>query len=390
MNPLVFRLADSSDVRSLMWLYQKAARNVNEEPLCNDARKLTEALQSSQFLLFVGERDGQIQVSLSFLVDLEHRFAKLNRLYIDPEAGGNNSAGDNSNSNEAFDGSFSFAKNYLSSNSIVDIIYTTTRTLTLEQQAKTLDHGFVILGIFPSGPGIDTLKLNGMTAYYPEGVLNSRQGGFTLHPAIVPYFKIAQRQLKLPDLREAEVKETAADSYEPLPSLEWIEAPLFVKRRFQDLKERRFLTNHFYPFQEPNVLITDPTQSAEIFLKVSPGDHFATIIGERINLRLDPVKLYESILSILTRRSYSYIEIVNDAADVQGIDCMINAGFLPCAYIPAFKKHGRTRRDYVVLVHSLGRFPRRPTSINPTYVEFLAHYSELETGRSILVKPETP
>lgn len=360
-----FRSATDNDVRALVWLYQRCARNILEEPVLADAKKLTDALRSPQYLFFVGEEGGKLRISLSFLVDGEHRFAKLHRLYIDSEA----------DEKEAFDAAIRFAKERLNSNSEVDVVYSTTRSLTLEQQEKTLSHGFAVLGIFPSGPGIDTHRLNGMTAFYSDGVLERRQTGFTLHPAVAPYFEIVKKQLNLPDLPKAAAKFTVEDSPEPLPPLEWIEAPLFVKRKFQDLKERRFLTNHFYPFQEPNVLITDPTQNAEIFLKVAPGDHFATVIGERINLRLNPVRLYEAVLSILVRRNFSYIEIVSDAADTQGIDCMMSAGFSPCAYIPAFKRHGRTRRDYVVLVHSLGRFPRAPATINPIYLDFLRHYT---------------
>jgi hypothetical protein len=100
--------------------------------------------------------------------------------------------------------------------------------------------------------------------------------------------------------------------------------------------------------------------------------------GEHLALPVNPVKLYEKTLHILLEQGISYIEIINDAADTFGIECIMQAGFTPCAYLPAFKLQGSTRRDYVIFGKSFEYLCRPDLNAHPAYIDFYREYFRIE------------
>lgn len=367
-----YRRAELKDVEPLMRLHQKAAENVLDDPLLVDYRKLKEAIQSQATVWIVADRDGEVPAALSILLDRENRLAKINRFIVDPNW---------PQHEEVLKRALPLLIRYLGEKGI-EVIYNTTRTLSLEQQELTLGMGFKILGIFPNAQGADPLKINGLTAYFADGVLeNRRHHDFKLHPLVQPIYRLAQTQCTLPDLPPADVSGVPSDSFHALPKLEIIHASAFVAHRYGRLKERRSLNSAFYPFQQPNALITDPAQKIEMFVRVFPEMKFAAIIGERLDLPVNPAELYNEVSVMLNREGISFIEVINDAADPTGIEFITRACFIPCVYFPAFKDQGRERRDYVVFARSfervLGAVPGL-REVNRLYFEYLSEYYHLD------------
>ena len=132
-----------------------------------------------------------------------------------------------------------------------------------------------------------------------------------------PFYEIVRRECGLPALAEA-VVENPGGSFDSLPELEIIKAPKFVTHRFERLKERKSLSVHFYPFHEPNALVTDPAQRIEIFIRMIPQIQFAAVIGERLDLSVNPAELYLQLALMLREHNVTYVEIINDAADPWG------------------------------------------------------------------------
>jgi len=170
-----------------------------------------------------------------------------------------------------------------------------------------------------------------------------------------------------------------------LPQLEIIPAPSFVAHRFAKLKERQALSVHFYPFHEPNVLITDPAQRIEIFIKMVPEERFAAILGERLDVYVNPVELYRKIAVLLNQHGITYLEVINDAGDLAGTQAILDAGFLPCAYFPSFKRLGDSRWDYVVFSCSFEKplpvAEADAVHIHPLYLDYLKEYRRQEQER---------
>lgn len=281
------------------------------------------------------------------------------------------------------DAAMRFVMEEVSRRGELDVLYSTTRNLTLDQQASTVECGFKVLGVFPNAASADVNRINGLTVWFAPDVLErKRHCGFPLHPVASPFFELARRQCDLPPLPAAPRPELLGAAA-PLPELELIEAPRFVAERFRRLRERKSLSVNFYPFQEPNALIVSPDQSVEIFAMLLPEKRYANLLSERLTAAVDPVELYRRAVAMLYDRPIHYIEIINDAADTLGIECIVRAGFAPCGYFPCLKHAGNMRRDYVVFAKAFEFFEYTPPPNESGYTAFLLEFCK---ARSTLPK----
>jgi len=372
LDGIDYRRAEVKDVLALMRLHQMASSNVFTDPLLLDYRALVKNVESGDSAWIVADAKGSLLAAISIELDTDNRLAKISRLLLDPAW---------VDSGAVLHQALPLLVHYLKEKGI-EVLYTTTRTLSLAQQQLTLKLGFRLIGIFPNAQGADPLKLNGLSAYYFDSVLQEkRQADHRLHPRIVLLYDLVRKNCDLPPLPVAEVSELPRTENVPLPSLETIFAPDFVAHRFRTLKERRSLSVDFYPFQQPNALISDSEQRMEIFVKLVPERRFAAILGERLDLQVNPTDLYHEVSLMLNARGISFIEVINDAADYAGLESMVQAGFVPCVYFPAFKRQGESRRDFVVLARSFERIlgsQRHPSIVDPQYLAFLQQYYRVD------------
>lgn len=372
---LEFRRALPRDAFGLMRLYQLANPHSSAAPdevmLYQD--RLVAEIAGEQNIWLIGERGDEIAVYLGIQFDRANRLAKITRVAFHPEI---------STSEELFELAMPRLLKYLGDKG-VDVVYTTTRTITLAQQAITLRLGFKMLGVFPNAFGGDPLKINGLSAYFFDDVLKSRKtANFSLHPSVAPFFERVRETCGLAPLPVAEPRSFENFNGHELPELEIVYAPKFVAHRFEKLRGRQALSVHFYPFHEPNVLITDPAQRIEIFVKMLPDERFAAILGERLDVYVNPVELYQRIALLLNQQGITYLEVINDAGDLMGTQAILEAGFLPCAYFPCFKKLGEARWDYAVFSCSFEKpLPlsvSQAAPIHPAYLDFLKEYRRQE------------
>jgi len=371
MNDLSLRRAMPEEAEFLSGLYRKLPFNF-KDPLFVDKDKLRRALEEERTLCFTAACRGEAVGLLSLLSLKEHGLCKLHQMGVGAEA----PAG-------TLRALVDFALDWVrDTQKWVDIVYSTTRTLTWDEQRLTLDAGFKVLGIFPKAEihvrreGTDVSGFSGLTAFFIGDTLSRRRhAGFALHPAVRPFYEIVRRQLGLEALPDADPRLPAATAGRPV--LELIQARNFVARRFQKLKERKMLSVNFYPFTEPNALVTDPDQRAEVFVNIIREINFATVIGEHVSLLVDPVALCGAIAEILHDNGVTYIEFINDAADAAGLECILRAGYLPCAYFPALKKHAGRRRDFVIFARSWEPLLPSQGKAGGLYAEFLEEYRKL-------------
>ena len=160
---LEFRRALPRDAFGLMRLYQLANPRSSDAPdevmLYQD--RLISEISGEQNIWLIGERGDEIAVYLGIQFDRSNRLAKITRVAFHPEI---------STAEELFELSMPRLLKYLGDKG-VDVVYTTTRTITLAQQAITLRLGFKMLGVFPNAFGGDPLKINGLSAYFFDDVL---------------------------------------------------------------------------------------------------------------------------------------------------------------------------------------------------------------------------
>ncbi len=371
-----YRRAQPEDAFAIMNLYQISCGSMPSDPVLLNYRALVKELESPLAKWLVADKEGTLLAAFSLMLDPENRLGKMNRVVLHP---------DWENSVHLLRQALPLLIEYLRGQ--VEVLYTTTRYLNLQQQELTLQMGFKLLGIFPNAMGADDFRVNGLSAYFFEGLLKDRRfATFKLHPVLAPFYETVRKQCDLDPIAPFEATEVPKYESEAVPPLEVIFAPRFVTDRFEALREKKSIAVHFYPFQEPNALITGMRQRVEIFVKVIPEMRFAAIIGERLDLPVDPTELYQAVALLLHQHNITYIEMINDAGDAQGIDCLLKAGFLPVAYFPCFKRQRDRRRDYVILSRSFERlFAKGPLSgsVNPLYIEYLTSYFSLEEKASL-------
>lgn len=333
-----FRLAGPADAQALKRLYELTGQRPAGVGIWAEERTLAAQLASPRRLWAVAEDALGIKAVASLTLETDNRLAKLYRLFT-PAAG--------EERRDMLTGCLRLTMNTVLDRNLADVAYCTARTINSADQLLTLEHGFKAIGIFPNAPSADGQKISGLAAWYGPGVIGRRYGDYALHPAVRPFFELARTQLGFADLPQADASRLIPETAPP-PPLERISAPLFAAEQFRQLRERRKLSVNFYPFQTPNVLITSPDQAIQVFAAVPPELHFAAIIGEHLKISVHPVALYRAVSTLLWQTGAAYIEVINDASDTLGIECILRAGFSPCGYFPALKSADDVRRDFVV------------------------------------------
>lgn len=377
-HSLDFRIAKTDDIFSLIKLHYLSKSKHHRDVLFSDFASLKATLENRDYFWIVGEDQANIVATASVRIDHEQGVARLFEIRVLSE---------DENRIMILQDSIRFLiERVLEKYPEIDIIYSTTRALTLKEQEATIDLGFKILGVFPSAMTLDPSRLNGLAIRFGKDVMEKKRfGGFSLHPGIARLFEIAREETGLRKLPYADLSLYPPLPDSPVPPLEFIEAPKFVAHQFQSLRERGFLSSNYYPFQEPNILVTDPAQSIGVFVEHFANDRFATINGEHMKAFVNPVDLYKTVGRMLYERNVAYIEVVCDAADVTGIDAILKAGYLPCAFFPALKRHGRSRRDYVVFARTYERVWEVQPDIHPRYLDYLKQYFKAEAERGMVL-----
>jgi hypothetical protein len=330
-----------------------------------DLARLRKAIQANGRYWAVAESKGRIVALAALQHDPEHRLGRIRRTYA---------AGPENERREALSVALSFLMQSIQNDDAADVVYSTTRTLTLEQQESTLEQGFKVLGVFPNAVYADPRRLNGLSAWFaPDVLANRRYSDFSLHPLVEPFFEIARKQCGLPKQPTAPVP-IPPEGRDPVPPLEMIDAPRFVAERYRQIKARKHLSVNFFPFEVPNILFTSPDGRVEVFVRLSEEMRFASILGEHLTASVDPVRLYRDVSQALYQSRVIYIEVINDAADVLGTECILRAGFAPCGYLPCLKMGGDKRRDYAVFARSYEYFTYPRLKVNSLYLDYLREY----------------
>lgn len=257
----------------------------------------------------------------------------------------------------------------------VEIVYATTRTVAAAPQKLTANLGYRKLGIFPNVHKTEEYETHCLTAFFDPQVFSRRFTDFRLHPKIAPLFEVVRQECELPPLANADIHalENRTDS-KPW-ELEVIHAPLFVRHRFQDEKPMVQEHHWFFPFQEPNVLLTTPDQSIEVFAYYSEIDQHCVLIGIRDVNQVGYGPIFRSACKVLRRMGARYIEFIMRADETRKIEIALESEFIPCAYFPAMQLSAAGYRfDYVIFSRSFEILDFRDLKLDGVNRRFLAQY----------------
>lgn len=332
-------IAHIENIEEMFNFYQKYPTSFTDPTLSSEIA-LKESLENSNTLWIIEKNQNDICTMLSIIHDPRERLSKINRFYQKEQL-----------ENHQL---ISFILEQTSKSfPLTDIIYITTPFISPCILNELSDLGFKALGMYPHPMGELQVSLFLSAFFYPQTLKEKRFDNFSIHPQIENIYQIANQECGLSPINiQKEMPPYDTGQNKSIPELELIDAPLFVAFQHRKLSLRRFLTVNFYPYQAPNALICDPELKFMFFLKIIPNLNYATIIGEFINQNVSITELYNKLFAVLNRKGIYHLESINDAGDFLGTDCILKAGFRPCAYFPCMKYHSGRRRDYVIYAKS--------------------------------------
>lgn len=337
------RKANIDDLVQIYQLYARAYGGTYPDPTFSDISLLEQVIIGDDKFIFVAVSDqSKIIASLMVLYDRENYLAKAGGGVVDTPYRGQNIT----------QLLIQHGIDFLKENSDgLDIMYVTTRTVHKAAQVLTQNIGFKQLGVFPNVHKTNEYETHALAALHFNNSLGQRFAEFEQHPKVLPLFNIVRQNIDIPEMKEAEIWKKK-DFYGEVPDLEVIEAKKFIQLRSKRLKENHEIDLAFFPFHTPNLLITSPLQNIEVFAFVNEADKHCVITGCKIDREVSFTDLFMRVSQILRDRGIRYIEIIIRSNRLNIIDKIINARYLPCAYVPSFQLQGEQRYDYVVFSKS--------------------------------------
>lgn len=376
----VLRRANEEDIFKISQLYYEIYQGSYPDPMVNDLKRLKEFIKDPNHFWVIAMRDEGVVASVIFDYDPAHRLAKAFGAIVDPVERKSGLALELTKfGHELINDEAKFP---------IEVLYATTRTVHAVAQKLTEKLNFKKLGIFPNAHRTTDYETHCLASLITDQAIQKRFKDFKIHPKIAPLFKMAKEELNLPDLNLAELKKPLDFELNHQFNLEVINAPKFVKERFNIVHNEGRIDNNFFPFHYPNVLITSPDQTTEVFLYINESDRHCVIIGVSTDptLHHQYFSLLRQITEMLRTLNVRYIETIVRADKTDQIDKMLKAKFIPCAYFPAFQLLQDKRFDFVVFSRSFEVFDFSNIELHGRYKEYLEFYFEM--WKEISLKPK--
>ena len=361
------RAAEIKDISSIMHLYANAYEGTYPDPTFNNVIALEKALYSSSKFIFLACNESGPIACILFLYDSENLLGKAGAAVVDPDHRGK----------QLTQKLILYGIEKISKESNgLDVLYITTRTVHKAAQILTQKIGFKHLGIFPNVHKTDEYETHALAAMFFNKALENRYIDFEQHPKISNLYNLVQENTELPDMPVAQI--WANKKYEgKVDSLEVIDAKEFIKLRSTELHEKNEIDLAFFPFHTPNLLITNPNQSVQVFAYVNSVDKHCVITGCKIDKEVSFTELFLQVSNILRDRGIRYIEVIIRANRLNIIEKINKAKFIPCGYVPAFQLEGGKRYDYVVFSRSFEILDFVNLELTGPNAKFLGNYINL-------------
>lgn len=340
IGPFTARLATPADCFRIMELYHRIYDGTYPDPLVKDLAALRAFISHPHHFWFLVEAELEIVASIVLRYDPENRLVKAGGAIVIPNARGKSLM--EQLLSHAIDTVFQKTAG-------IDVVYATTRTVHEAAQALTEKLNFKKLGIFPNSHKTENYETHCLTALYLNDAFEERFKGYSLHASLQGLVQIVSEEIPaINDMKFIQPAQPSRQLVDP-PILEIIESPHFVRHRFERLKAGGALQFAFFPFHEPNLLVTSPDQSVEIFCYHSRTDGYSVIVGGKVNDEINYTRLFDAIANLLRENQARYVELLIRADKPKIIDSILKAKFIPSAFFPAFQLHNSLRYDYVVM-----------------------------------------
>lgn len=254
-----------------------------------------------------------------------------------------------------------------------DVIYATTRTVSVAPQVVLERLDFLPMGIFPNVRKVESFETHGMEVYFGPYALKYRRPNPKIIPELVEFHQIACQQL---DIQDETPQVTELESQNPGKMGPKIEFDLNencdeVLEKFEDYQHRNLMYRVFFPFTEPNMLFVAKDNTAEVFVNFNKIDGYGVILGYRFTGK-DLRNTLMWFCEAAGESGMRYIEMLVNAFKPEMQRLALDAKFLPCAYFPAMQMDLEgNREDYFIFSRSFEKLDFMDMNLVDTNRKFL-------------------
>lgn len=213
----------------------------------------------------------------------------------------------------------------------VDVVYALTRTLSEAPSRMVQQTGFLNMGLFPNAVEVDQMEHLNLDVLVTDRALRARRPTPTLYGPYREVFELARDRL---GLEEAQSPGTHRPLYLDTRGMDWTVKREGLTERFAHLQSEGRLSNCFFPFHRPNVLLKARDGSSEVFAWIQGKHRQAAILGYRTD-RTHLQNVLDSAARTLNRLGASYVELLVDVYDFHLQQQAFTARFIPSGYFPA-------------------------------------------------------
>ena len=373
---VLVRPAELRDLEALRALYRATYGDRYALPEVVDDERSREVIKGHEWVWLLAESDGEVVASLIFGWDPEHRLGKSFAGVVSADFRGQKTM--QRMLTEGLD-------RLLHSGTTFDLVYAVVRTfVTPAFHRDLLDLGFKDVGVFPNVRKVRRYETHGLKICVSPRALERRRKNPKLIPAVTALYHIAASRY---DLEAPEVCHNAVQEVRRSIDLRVELAPVAeagvngVTRSRVNMLRRcsRGLKFGFFPFHEPNQILSDPTGQVRVFLSHQETDGHSSILGLDPG-PYEPVSVLLSVAEYCEERGAVYLELLVSAYQPHLQAAAYLAGFLPCAYFIGAKMKHHRRHDVIVTsrtfvpLHFSGL--RLTDSAKPYLLEYFKVYTD--------------
>lgn len=371
------RPAELSDLESLRALYRGTYGDRYALPeVVNDERS-REVIQSHEWVWLLAECEGSVVGSLIFGWEPEHRLGKSFAGVVD-----SNFRGQKTMQRMLTEG----LDRLLHSGTTFDLVYAVVRTfVTPAFHRDLLNLGFMDVGVFPNVRKVRRYETHGLKICVSPRALERRRKSPQLIPQVKALYDIAARRY---DLEAPKIDRFATEDVRRSLDLRVELAPVaeagvdgVTRGRVNMLRRSsRGLKFGFFPFHEPNQILSDPTGQVRVFLSHQQTDGHSSILGLDPG-PYEPVSVLMSVAEYCEERGAVYLELLVSAYQPRLQAAAYLAGFLPCAYFIGAKVKNNRRHDVIVTSRTFVPLHFSGLHLTDSAKPYLLEYFKVYTDR---------
>ncbi|MBT2386266.1 GNAT family N-acetyltransferase [Streptomyces sp. ISL-11] len=360
---VVIERATSADIADLRQLYYAVYGPHYPTSLGTDPAEMARLIQDPDTLWLVARCPATEGLAGSAAVHSEpgSRIGRLEGLAVHPDRRGSGLAGQLTRALCA--GTLDAGR--------VDSVYATVRTVSAGPQRVVARNGFRPVGILPNAVDVSSRESLALYARYSPGVLDRRVPVTEVPASLAPLLRTVEGSLGISYADTVATEPVPAPAPPPVARLEMVEAPAFVRRRFQE----RFpdADRWFYPLHTPNILLTPDDGGFEVYAYLNRTGGYCALV----TAHPDPAAAagwLEPVTRTLTRAGAGYVEALVPLDHHGALSAFAAQGFIAGALYPAMRRDGDGFHDYVVMSRTTEHIDFRGVVVDAPLQPFLDSY----------------